>query len=230
MVCAASRYPWYENQLVQQWIPTVDGAHEKLQAGRSWADLGCGAGQALIKLAQTFPRSDFVGYDSFHGAIERPRRAAEQPGSPDRVRFELLDAADGLPEQYDLISTFDVVHDAIDPVSLLRAIRRALKPDGTYVMLEMRCADDPTDNNGPIGTLLYGISVLYCMTTSLAHGGAGLGTCGCPPEVVHARMRRSRLLGSSPTTAREPFQHPLPDQALIGRPVHRWPPFLACIR
>ena len=178
--------PWYEHQLVQQWIPAVDGAHEKLQAGASYADIGCGAGQALIKLAQTYPRSNFVGYDSFHRAIERARRAAEQTGLADRVRFELLDAADGLPEQYDLISTFDVVHDTIDPVGLLRAIRRALKPDGTYLMLEMRCADDPADNNGPIGTLLYGISVLYCMTTSLAHDGAGLGTCGCPPDVVRA--------------------------------------------
>ncbi len=178
--------PWYEHQLVQQWIPALDGAHEKLRAGASYAEVGCGAGQALIKLAQTYPRSNFVGYDSFDGAIERARRAAEQTGLADRVRFELLDAADGLPEQYDLISTFDVVHDAIDPAGLLRAIRRALKPDGTYLMLEMRCADDPADNNGPIGTLLYGISILYCMTTSLAHDGAGLGTCGCPPHVVRA--------------------------------------------
>jgi len=178
--------PWYGHQLVQQWIPAVDGAHEKLQAGASYADVGCGAGEALIKLAQTYPRSNFVGYDSFHGAIERARRGAEQTALADRVRFELLDAADGLPGQYDLISTFDVVHDTIDPVGLLRAIRRALKPDGTYLMLEMRCADNPSDNNGPIGTLLYGISVLYCMTTSLAHDGAGLGTCGCPPEVVRA--------------------------------------------
>ena len=100
------------------------------------------------------------------------------------MRFELLDAADGLPERYDLISTFDVVHDAIDPVGLLRAIRRALEPDGSYLMLEMRCADDPSENAGPLGTLLYGISVLYCMSTSLAHGGAGLGTCGCPPKKV----------------------------------------------
>ena len=137
------------------------------------------------------------------------------------MRFELLDAADGLPEQYDLISTFDVVHDAIDPVGLLRAIRRALKPDGTYLMLEMRCADDPADNNGPIGTLLYGISVLYCMTTSLAHDGAGLGTCGCPPQVVARAVHRSRLLGSSPTTAREPIQRPVPDHALICQAVHR---------
>ena len=76
------------------------------------------------------------------------------------------------------------MHDATDPVGLLRAIRRALEPDGTYLILEMRCADDPSENVGPVGTLMYGISVLYCMTTSLAHGGAGLGTCGCPPARV----------------------------------------------
>jgi len=176
--------PWYEHQLVQEWIPAVDGAHEKLEAGMRYADIGCGAGHALIKLAQTYPRSSFVGYDSFQGAIEQAQRAAEHAKLSDRVHFELLDAADGLPEQYDLISAFDVLHDATDPAGLLRAIRRALAPGGTYLMLEMRCADDPSENVGPFGTLLYGISVLYCMTTSLAHGGAGLGTCGCPPAKV----------------------------------------------
>lgn len=176
--------PWYEHQLIQQWIPAVDGAHQKLQAGARYADVGCGAGYALIKLAQTYPRSSFVGYDAFQTAIDQAQCAAEHAQVSDRVRFELLDAADGIPERYDLISTFDVVHDAIDPVGLLRAIRRALEPDGSYLMLEMRCADDPSENVGPFGTLLYGISVLYCMSTSLAHGGAGLGTCGCPPSKV----------------------------------------------
>ena len=96
----------------------IDGAHERLEAGTRYADIGCGAGHALIKLAQTYPRSSFVGYDAFQGAIEQAQLAAEHA----RV--------------------------------------------------------------GPFGTLLYGISVLYCMTTSLAHAGAGLGTCGCPPEKV----------------------------------------------
>lgn len=176
--------PWYEHQLIQQWIPAVDGAHQKLQAGARYADVGCSAGYALIKLAQTYPRSSFVGYDAFQTAIDQAQCAAEHAQVSDRVRFELLDAADGIPERYDLISTFDVVHDAIDPVGLLRAIRRALEPDGSYLMLEMRCADDPSENVGPFSTLLYGISVLYCMSTSLAHGGAGLGTCGCPPSKV----------------------------------------------
>jgi len=209
--------PWYEHQLVQQWIPAIDGAHERLEAGTRYADIGCGAGHALIKLAQTYPRSSFVGYDSFQGAIEQAQLPTEHAKLSDRVRFELLDAADGLPEQHELISTFDVVHDATDPAGLLRAIRRALTPNGTYLMLEMRCADDPSDNVGPFDTLLYGISVLYCMTTSLAHAGAGLGTCGCPPEKVRQLMHRRRVLPRPPTAPREPVQHPLRDHTLISQ-------------
>lgn len=177
--CRFSR-AWYEHLLLPQWIPAVPG----LEAGASFADVGCGAGQALITLAHAFPRSTFVGYDSFEEQIERAGARAEQAGLSDRIRFELLDAADGLPERYDVVSTFDVVHDAPDPIGLLRAIRSALEPDGTYLLLEMNCADDAADNVGPLATLLYGISILYCTPTSLAQGGAGLGTCGCPPATL----------------------------------------------
>jgi hypothetical protein len=83
-----------------------------------------------------------------------------------------------------VISTFDVVHDTVDPAALVGAIRRGMNPDGTYLMLEMNSADEPDDNVGPLATLLYGISIVYCMTTSLAHGGAGLGTCGLPAARV----------------------------------------------
>jgi SAM-dependent methyltransferase len=176
--------PWFEHQLLQQWIPAVDGLRAKLEAGVRYADVGCGAGHAVMKLARQFPRSMFVGYDAFEGGIDQARQAAQQAELSDRVRFELLDAVDGLPERYDLISTFDVIHDAIDPPGLLRAIKRGLEPDGTYLMLEWRCADDPAENVGSFCTLLYGISLMYCMTTSLAHGGAGLGICGCPPAKV----------------------------------------------
>ena len=116
--------------------------------------------------------------------MEQARAAAEAAGVAERVRFEVADGANGLPRRFDVISIFDVVHDAVDPSALLRGIRRSLADDGRYLMLEINCADDPADNQGPIATLMYGFSVLYCMTTSLAHGGAGLGTCGCPPSVV----------------------------------------------
>ena len=92
----------------------------------------------------------------------------------------MLDAAAGLPERFDVITTFDVLHDAVDPQRLLTAILDALTPDGVHVCLEINCADRAEDNVGPIATLLYGFSLLYCMTTSLAHGGAGLGTLGLP--------------------------------------------------
>ena len=96
----------------------------------------------------------------------------------------MADGAQELPGRFDVISTLDVVHDAVDPAGLVAGIRRALADDGLYLMLEISCEDDPAQNQGPLATVMYGFSVLYCMTTSLAHGGAGLGTCGCPPAVV----------------------------------------------
>jgi SAM-dependent methyltransferase len=182
---------FYDNLLVQRWVPMVPGVVQRLEHGARWADVGCGAGLAMIRLAEAFPASTFVGYDNFEGQLELARRAADDAGVSDRVRFELHDAAMGLPETYDVISTFDVVHDATDPTALVSAIRRALDRDGTYVMLEMNSADDPDENTGPLATLLYGVSVLYCMTTSLAHGGEGLGTCGLPEVRVRELCRRA---------------------------------------
>ncbi len=170
---------WYEHALVGQWLPAAR-VTDRLRAGIRCADVGCGAGLALIELAKAFPASTFVGFDSFDGQVERARRHAEEAGVADRTRFELLDASDGLPGSYELITTFDVVHDATDPPRLLESIHRALADDGMYLVAEMNCAEEPEQNVGPVATLMYGISVLYCMTTSLAGGGAGLGTCGLP--------------------------------------------------
>ena len=172
---------WHENHLVQEWIPAVPDVQAKLNAGCRYADVGTGQGLAPIKLAQAFPKSTFVGYDAFEGSLAGARENAEQAGVSDRVSFELHDAAHGLPEQFDVISTFDVIHDAVDPVGLLKGIRSGLAEDGHYLLLDINCADDPADNEGPLAALFYGFSVTYCMTTSLANGGAGLGTCGLPP-------------------------------------------------
>jgi SAM-dependent methyltransferase len=176
--------PVYAHVLVQDWIPRVAGLRERLERGARWADVGCGGGRALIRLAEAFPNSTFVGYDQFGRQLDMARASAAAAGVADRVRFEVLEGAQGIPGRFDVISTFDVVHDAVDPDALVTGIRRSLTDDGTYLMLEMNCADEHADNRGPLATVLYGFSVLYCMTTSLAHGGAGLGTCGCPPAVV----------------------------------------------
>jgi len=171
---------WHQNMLVQQWLPLVPGTTAKLSAGARVADVGCGTGQALIALARAFPAVTGVGYDTYPPVIDQARQAAADAGVSDRVRYDVLDAATGLPEAFDVITTFDVVHDSADPLSLLRSIRDALHPDGRYLCLEVNCADQPADNVGPIASLLYGFSLLYCMTTSLAQGGEGLGTLGLP--------------------------------------------------
>jgi SAM-dependent methyltransferase len=175
---------WHQNMLVQQWLPLVPETTARLQAGGRVADVGCGTGQALIALARAFPTITATGYDVHPPSVEQARRAAAEAGVADRVSYEVLDAAAGLPDSFDVITTFDVVHDAVDPLGLLRSIRDALRPGGSYLCLEINCSDQATANTGPVATLLYGFSVLYCMTTSLAEGGEGLGTLGLPEPVL----------------------------------------------
>jgi 2-polyprenyl-3-methyl-5-hydroxy-6-metoxy-1,4-benzoquinol methylase len=162
-------------------MPDVERA---LETGGSVADVGCGEGLAAVILARRFPRATVVGYDEHAPSIARARERAEAAGVGDRVRFDVLDATSGLSGRFDVITTFDVVHDAVDPVALLRSVRDALRPGGIFVCLDINCADRAEDNVGPIAALLYGISVLYCMTTSLARGGHGLGTMGLPEPVL----------------------------------------------
>jgi 2-polyprenyl-3-methyl-5-hydroxy-6-metoxy-1,4-benzoquinol methylase len=169
---------WFENLLIQQWIPAMPEVQAKLERGAQVADVGCGRGRALIKLAQAFPQARYIGYDIFGPTIERATANARAAGVGDRVRFEQRDVSTGLPEQYDVITTFDVVHDAVDPVGLLRTIRQGLQADGVYVCLDINCSDKLQENQGPLGAMFHGFSVLYCMTTSLAGGGMGLGTLG----------------------------------------------------
>lgn len=169
---------WFENLLTQQWIPNMPDVQRNLEEGASVADVGCGRGRAVIKLAQVFPKSRYVGFDVFERQIERASANAKEAGVADRVRFEQIDVSKGLPEKYDIITTFDVIHDAVDPQGLLRTIRGALKPGGIYACLDVNCSDKLEENVGALGALFHGFSVLYCMTTSLAKGGAGLGTLG----------------------------------------------------
>jgi SAM-dependent methyltransferase len=169
---------WFENLLLPQWVPAMPDVQAHLERGADVADVGCGRGRALIKLAQAFPRSRYVGFDAFGPAVNEATERARAAGVAERVRFEERDASGGLPHAFDVITTFDVVHDAVDPLGLLRAIRRALRPGGVYVCLDINCSDKLEENVNPLGAMFHGFSVLYCMTTSLSRGGAGLGTLG----------------------------------------------------
>ncbi|WP_077798218.1 methyltransferase domain-containing protein [Streptomyces sp. JHA26] len=192
---------WFENVMVDDWLGTFPHVVERLERGIDVADVGCGAGRALIVLAQRFPRSRFTGFDNFPAQVERARTNAEKAGVADRVTFETLDAAQGLPGRYGLVTTFDVIHDSVDPQRLLAAIRAAVEDDGDYLMLEINCEDD----RGPVAAMFYGLSLFYCMTTSLASGGAGLGARGMPETVVRSLCTEAGFGHVARSTAQDPF-------------------------
>ena len=175
---------WFDHLRLPVWIPSMPRVEAALARGAEVADVGCGRGRALIRLAQASPRSRFVGFDAFAPSVEHARALAAEAGVANRVRFEVHGGGGGLPGRYDVVTTFDVVHDAVDPRGLLRAIRRAVREDGTYVCLNINCSHRLEENAGPLGALFYGFSILCCMTTSLAGAGAGLGTCGFSAAVV----------------------------------------------
>jgi 2-polyprenyl-3-methyl-5-hydroxy-6-metoxy-1,4-benzoquinol methylase len=182
---------WFENLLVQEWIAALPDVRAKLERGAEAADVGCGGGRALIEMARAFPNSTFVGYDLFEPSLIRARASAERAGVDDRVRYELRNAVEGLPARYDLITTFDVMHDIASPLEVLIGFRNALKPDGTYLLVEINCSEKLEENMGPFGTILYGTSVLYCTPTSIANGGEGLGTMGMPESKVRELCREA---------------------------------------
>jgi SAM-dependent methyltransferase len=172
---------WFNNLLVQEWIPALPEVQAVLERGADVADVGCGRGRGLVKLAEAYPKSRYVGFDVFEPTITVARANAEASRVSNRVRFEARDCAEGIPGEFDVIFTFDVVHDAVDPAGLLREIRAALRPGGTYVCLDINCSHRLEENVGPLGAFFHGASILYCMTTSLAGDGAALGTVGLHP-------------------------------------------------
>jgi 2-polyprenyl-3-methyl-5-hydroxy-6-metoxy-1,4-benzoquinol methylase len=158
-------------------LPLVPGLVEHLEKGIDVLDVGCGSGKAMNLLARAFPSSRFVGYDFSDEAIARARAEAQEHATTN-VRFEVKDAAK-LDERasYDLITTFDAVHDQADPAAVLKGIAEALKDDGVYLMQDIAGSSHVHKNmDHPIGPLLYAISTTHCVTVSLSQGGEGLGT------------------------------------------------------
>jgi 2-polyprenyl-3-methyl-5-hydroxy-6-metoxy-1,4-benzoquinol methylase len=163
--------------LEEHILPLVPGLTERLEEGIDVLDVGCGRGRALNLMARTFPNSRFVGYDLSEETIGRARAEAEANGTTN-VRFEVKDAATlEEVERYDLITTFDAVHDQAKPAEVLGGIARALRPDGVYLMQDIAGSSYVHKNmDHPIGPYLYTISTMHCMTVSLAQDGDGLGT------------------------------------------------------
>jgi SAM-dependent methyltransferase len=167
----------FDEHLLADVLPLAPGVPERLAAGVRVADIGCGTGHAIVLMAGAYPASTFAGYDLAEDAIARARAEAAAAGLTN-ARFEVCDVARlVVDEPFDLVCSFDTIHDQVDPVAVLNAISAALVPGGTYLMVEPRVSSNLEDNiANPVAPLVYAVSTLHCMTVSLAHGGAGLGT------------------------------------------------------
>jgi SAM-dependent methyltransferase len=167
----------YRTYLLQEWIPALDGVEAKLRAGARVADVGCGYGTATVLLAEAFPESEFVGFDYHVESIERARANAAAAGVEDRVRFEIASATSFPGGGYDLIASFDSLHDLGDPAAAARHVRQSLAPGGTWMIVEPQAGDRVEENLHPLGRIRYSISTLVCTPGSLSQPGrAGLGT------------------------------------------------------
>ena len=166
----------YDELLISGFLGRISGLTERLAAGIGVVDVGCGSGHAVNVMAREFPRSRFVGYDLAEDAIADGRAEASRMGLAN-VRFDVLDVAKlpGSP-RFALVTAFDAIHDQLDPAIVLARINAALEDDGTFLMIDFKFASDVASNIGnPFAPLYYGISLMHCMTVSLAYGGAGLG-------------------------------------------------------
>ncbi len=166
----------FDELLDEGFIGTVKGLRENLKKGLRVLDIGCGTGHAVNILARKYPRSVFRGYDIADDAIERANIEARSMNLAN-ASFEVLDIAKLPPDpKFELITAFDAIHDQKEPFKVLKNVRNILAEDGIFLMIEFKFSSDVKNNIGnPLSPLYYGISLLHCMTVSLASGGPGLG-------------------------------------------------------
>ncbi|HXH20525.1 MAG TPA: MerR family transcriptional regulator [Dehalococcoidia bacterium] len=175
--------PGYVGNIVQNWIPALDGAEARLLEGATVADVGCGYGVSTIIMARAYPKSRFFGFDSHAPSIEAARRAALEAGVADRVTFEVAAAQDFPGRDYGLLTYYDCLHDMGDPYGAARHARAALRPRGLVMLVEPMAGDTVEENLNPVGRLFSAASVLVCTPHAIAEGGEPLGTLATDAEL-----------------------------------------------
>jgi 2-polyprenyl-3-methyl-5-hydroxy-6-metoxy-1,4-benzoquinol methylase len=166
----------YAANLVSSWLPALDGVVNKLQAGGRVADVGCGLGASSVLLAQAYPESTIVGSDNHQLSIDLARKRAAAAGVSDRISFEVASAQTFTGTGYDLVTAFDCLHDMGDPLAAARHIRKALTPDGTWLIVEPNAGDTVADNLNPVGRMYYSASTFLCVPNGMSQpGGYALG-------------------------------------------------------
>ena len=178
--------PWSRLALVPTILPALEGVVSKLEHGGTAADVGCGAGVALTALAKAFPHSKFHGYDSSSFAIEQAKERAAKEGV-ENAKFHVARGED-LPDKptFDFLITLDCIHDMTRPDKVIAAIRQTLKPEGTWLIKDIRSHPKFEENlKNPVLAMMYGFSIASCMSSAMSEpDGMGLGTLGFNPQVA----------------------------------------------
>jgi ubiquinone/menaquinone biosynthesis C-methylase UbiE len=195
--------PGYIANLTASWIPALDGVEAELQAGARVADIGCGLGASSVLMGQAYPNSRIAGSDYHAGSIELARKRAADAGVADRVGFEVATAQTFTGTGYDLVTSFDCLHDLGDPLSAARHVREAIAPDGTWMIVEPLGQDDPKDNLNPLGRAYYGFSTFLCVPNAKSQAGgyalgAQAGEAAIRQLVTDAGFTRFRRVAEAP--------------------------------
>jgi SAM-dependent methyltransferase len=204
--------PSYRAYLVDSWLPAA-GLHERLGDGIRVADIGCGHGASTILMAEAYPASRFVGSDYHPESIDVARARAVEAGVSDQVTFEVATAGEAGEGTFDLVTTFDALHDLGDPAGAARHVLDLLAADGSWMIVEPMAGDRVEDNLNPVGRAYYGFSTLLCTPASLSQGvGAAIGTQAGPAKV------REIVVGAGFADCRTVAQTPFHRVLLATRP------------
>jgi 2-polyprenyl-3-methyl-5-hydroxy-6-metoxy-1,4-benzoquinol methylase len=200
--------PWFRTLLVPLALPAIAGLTDALAAGTQVADVGCGAGVALVEMAKAFPQSTFHGWDVSEYALAR---AEENRAAAGVANVAFHDARrDPLPSdgRFGFVTTFDCLHDMTHPDAVMRAIRSAIRPDGVWLICDIKARDGYEANvaKNPMAAMMYGTSVLTCMSSALSEpGGAGLGTLGFTADLAQRMTREAGFASFEPLELGHPI-------------------------
>ena len=186
--------PWNNANLLPVVLPALDGVVERLTAGANAIDIGCGAGGAVLLMAAAFPSSTFVGYDISRYALERADQKLAEAALPNAQFCDPRTTSMPADHSVDFVSTFDCLHDMTHPLEMMQSIRAALADDGTWLLVDIKALDTFEQNvrKNPMAALMYGISVLSCMSSALSEpDGAGLGTLGLSANLAEQMARQA---------------------------------------
>jgi 2-polyprenyl-3-methyl-5-hydroxy-6-metoxy-1,4-benzoquinol methylase len=208
--------PWFRTALVSSALPKLPGVVETLARGGRAADVGCGAGVAVIELAKAFPKSEFHGFDISQHALERARENQSRAGVSNAAFHDAK--RDPLPDdaRFDLVTTFDCLHDMAHPERVMSAIRRAIRPDGVWLISDIKARGSYEENvrKNPMAAMMYGTSVLSCMSSALSEpDGLGLGTLGFPESLARKMCAEAGFSRFEPID----FGHPV-NAFYVARP------------